>query len=106
MERRAVRFEIVRERVHADRCSHVRRQPERQLRIGDYQRRLHARVKSEAMARGLMCYPSGGTIDGTKGDHVLLAPPYIVTDSELEQIVDRLAAAIDAALAKADQAAA
>jgi adenosylmethionine-8-amino-7-oxononanoate aminotransferase len=70
------------------------------------ERRLHARVKSEAMARGLMCYPSGGTIDGTKGDHVLLAPPYIVTDSELEQIVDRLAAAIDAALAKADQAAA
>jgi adenosylmethionine-8-amino-7-oxononanoate aminotransferase len=70
------------------------------------ERRLHARVKGEAMARGLMGYPSGGTIDGTRGDHVLLAPPYIVTDGELEQIVDRLAAAIDAALAKADQAAA
>jgi hypothetical protein len=68
--------------------------------------RLHARIRSEAMARGLMCYPGGGTIDGTRGDHVLLAPPYIVTDGELELIVERLAAAIEAALATADQAAA
>ena len=36
---------------------------------------LHARVKKEAMVRGLMCYPMGGTIDGQRGDHVLLAPP-------------------------------
>lgn len=70
------------------------------------ERRLHARIKTEAMARGLLCYPGAGTIDGTRGDHVLLAPPYIVTDTELELIVDRLAAAIDAALATADQAAA
>jgi adenosylmethionine-8-amino-7-oxononanoate aminotransferase len=70
------------------------------------ERRLHARIKSEALARGLMCYPNGGTIDGARGDHVLLAPPYIVTDSELELIVDRLAAALDAALATVDQAAA
>src|SRR5690349_13152647 len=40
--------------------------------------KLHARIKREAMARGLMCYPMGGTIDGRQGDHVLLAPPYIV----------------------------
>jgi adenosylmethionine-8-amino-7-oxononanoate aminotransferase len=70
------------------------------------ERRLHARIKSEAMARGLLCYPGGGTIDGTRGDHVLLAPPYIVTDRELELIVDRLGAAIEAALATVDQAAA
>src|SRR5918995_5595494 len=70
------------------------------------ERRLHARVKSEALARGLMCYPNAGTIDGVRGDHVLLAPPYVVTDRELELIVDRLAAAIDAALATVDQAAA
>jgi adenosylmethionine-8-amino-7-oxononanoate aminotransferase len=70
------------------------------------ERRLHARVKSEALARGLMCYPNAGTIDGVRGDHVLLAPPYVVTDAELELIVDRLAAAIEAALATIDQAAA
>jgi adenosylmethionine-8-amino-7-oxononanoate aminotransferase len=61
--------------------------------------RLHARVKAEAMARGLMVYPMGGTIDGREGDHVLLAPPFIVTDDELDQIVARLVTAVDAALA-------
>jgi adenosylmethionine-8-amino-7-oxononanoate aminotransferase len=70
------------------------------------ERRLHARVKSEALARGLTCYPNGGTIDGTRGDHVLLAPPYVVSDADLKAIVDRLAAAIDAALATVAQAAA
>jgi len=61
--------------------------------------RLHARVKAEAMARGLMVYPMGGTIDGREGDHVLLAPPFIVTDGELDEIVGRLSGAVDAALA-------
>ncbi|HEY2862331.1 MAG TPA: aspartate aminotransferase family protein [Casimicrobiaceae bacterium] len=61
--------------------------------------RLHARVKAEAMSRGLMTYPMGGTIDGRLGDHVLLAPPFIVSDDELGIIVDRLTAALDAAIA-------
>jgi hypothetical protein len=46
-----------------------------------------------------MCYPGGGTIDGTKGDHVLLAPPYIVGTDQLDTIVERLGEAIDAATA-------
>ena len=62
---------------------------------------LHARIKREAMARGLMVYPMGGTIDGRQGDHVLLAPPFIVTDDELDQLTARLAGAIDAAIAQA-----
>lgn len=62
-------------------------------------RRLHARVRAEAMARGLMCYPMGGTVDGSHGDHVLLAPPYIIDEGEIAVLVDRLGAAIDAALA-------
>ena len=44
---------------------------------------LHRRVKQEAMARGLMVYPMGGTIDGKRGDHVLIAPPFIVTPYRL-----------------------
>ena len=60
---------------------------------------LHARVKREGVARGLMTYPSGGTIDGRAGDHVLLAPPFIVEEAHLELIVDRLHEAIDAAIA-------
>ncbi len=60
--------------------------------------RLNARIKSEAMARGLMCYPMGGCIDGKRGDHVLLAPPFIVTGDEIDIIVERTGDAIDAAL--------
>jgi hypothetical protein len=65
----------------------------------DPKRALHAAVKREAMARGLLVYPMGGTIDGERGDHVLLAPPFIVTEDELTAIVDRLGAAVDAAIA-------
>ena len=63
------------------------------------ERRLHADVKRACLARGLMTYPMGGTIDGRSGDHVLLAPPFIVEDEHLELIVERLHAAIDAAVA-------
>jgi adenosylmethionine-8-amino-7-oxononanoate aminotransferase len=63
--------------------------------------KLHARIKAEAMARGLMCYPMGGTIDGRLGDHVLIAPPYIVTTAEIGELTDKLGAAVDAALANA-----
>jgi len=61
--------------------------------------KLNAKVKKAAMVRGLMVYPMGGTIDGTRGDHVLLAPPFIVTASQIDEIVDRLGSAVDDALA-------
>jgi adenosylmethionine-8-amino-7-oxononanoate aminotransferase len=64
--------------------------------------KLHARVKRECMARGLMTYPMPGTIDGRRGDHILLAPPFIVEDSHLELNVDRMHGAIDAAIASLD----
>ena len=59
---------------------------------------LHARIKKEAFARGLMVYPMGGTVDGRYGDHVLLAPPFIARDSELALIAQRLHEAIEAAI--------
>lgn len=60
--------------------------------------KIHAKVKAEAMTRGLMCYPGGGTIDGKRGNHILLAPPFIIDDSHVEEIVTKLGEAIDAAL--------
>jgi adenosylmethionine-8-amino-7-oxononanoate aminotransferase len=63
--------------------------------------KLHARVKREAMARGLMVYPMGGTVDGARGDHVLLAPPFIVDAGVVDAVVERLGEAIDAATAGA-----
>ena len=62
--------------------------------------KLHARVKREAMVRGLMVYPMGGTVDGARGDHVLLAPPFIVDAPLVDTVVERLGEAIDAATAK------
>ncbi len=62
------------------------------------ERKLHAAIKAEAMARGLLVYPMGGTIDGQHGDHVLLAPPFIATPADLSEIVSRLSEAVDAAL--------
>jgi adenosylmethionine-8-amino-7-oxononanoate aminotransferase len=60
--------------------------------------KLHARIKQQAMGQGLICYPGGGTADGDSGDHVLIAPPFNVTDSQLEQIVASLGSAVDAAI--------
>ncbi|MDT4825092.1 putative aminotransferase [compost metagenome] len=56
---------------------------------------VNARLKKDAMARGLLCYPFGGTVDGRQGDHVLLAPPYIATRDHLQEIVARLTASVD-----------
>ena len=55
---------------------------------------------AEAMARGLMVYSMGGTVDGARGDHVLLAPPFIVDASLVDTIVERLGDTVDAATAK------
>jgi adenosylmethionine-8-amino-7-oxononanoate aminotransferase len=60
--------------------------------------KLHAAIKREAFQRGLMVYPMGGTVDGKRGDHVLLAPPFICTARDIETVVGRLAEAIDGAL--------
>ena len=62
--------------------------------------KLNQRIKREAIADGLMVYPMGGTVDGQFGDHVLLAPPYIVTEAEVDTIASKLAGAIDRAIAE------
>ncbi|WP_226574459.1 aspartate aminotransferase family protein [Acuticoccus sediminis] len=61
----------------------------------DPKAKTHARIKSAAFARDVMCYPMGGTIDGVHGDHVLLAPPFIVTPGDVDEIADRIAAAVN-----------
>jgi adenosylmethionine-8-amino-7-oxononanoate aminotransferase len=57
--------------------------------------KVHAKLKAAAMAHGLMCYPQGGTVDGVVGDHVTLAPAFIINESHVAEIADRLGAAID-----------
>lgn len=60
--------------------------------------KLHAQVKKQGFSRGLMVYPMGGTVDGWYGDHILLAPPFIAGEADLALIVERLSAAVDAAI--------
>ena len=60
--------------------------------------KLNQRVKAEAMARGVVVYPMLGTIDGVHGDHIVLAPPFIATDAEIDEIIEAVAAAIPAAI--------
>jgi adenosylmethionine-8-amino-7-oxononanoate aminotransferase len=62
-------------------------------------RGVAGKIKKAAFAEGLICYPMAGTIDGRRGDHVLLAPPFIIADSQLDELVDKLDAAIGSALA-------
>ncbi len=60
--------------------------------------RVHARLKQAALAQGLLCYPMGGTVDGERGDHLLLAPPFIVDDTQLDELVEKLGRALDVTL--------
>ena len=60
---------------------------------------IAARIKKEAFAAGLICYPMSGTIDGQRGDHVLLAPPFIIEDAQVDELVDKIFGAIDRAIA-------
>ncbi|MEI6301065.1 MAG: aspartate aminotransferase family protein [Betaproteobacteria bacterium] len=62
------------------------------------ERRLHAAIKQKALDNGLLCYPMGGTIDGRLGDHVLLAPPYILTSAQLDEMLEKLGRSLDEAL--------
>ncbi len=59
---------------------------------------LWARVRQAAFDGGLICYPSGGNVDGWNGDTVILAPPYNATDEDLDEIADKLDRAIRSAL--------
>lgn len=66
----------------------------------DPSHRLHARIKALAFEDGLICYPMAGTIDGRWGDHVLLAPPFIIETAQIDELVTKLARAIGRATAE------
>ncbi|KIC31812.1 aspartate aminotransferase family protein [Leisingera sp. ANG-S5] len=55
---------------------------------------LAGKIKKAAFQAGLICYPMSGTRDGRKGDHILLAPPYIITGEQITEVVDKVETAI------------
>jgi adenosylmethionine-8-amino-7-oxononanoate aminotransferase len=64
----------------------------------DPSRGIAAKIKKAAFAEGLICYPMSGTIDGRQGDHILLAPPFIIEDDQLDELTDKLERALKAVL--------
>ncbi len=64
----------------------------------DPSKKVAARLKSKAMENGLICYPMSGTVDGERGDHVLLAPPFISTEAQIDELIGKLSTSLDAVL--------
>jgi len=56
----------------------------------DPSRSIAAKVRKTALAHGLICYPLPFTRDGKTGDHVLLAPPFTVTDAQTDDLAELL----------------
>ncbi len=52
-------------------------------------------IKKAAFEAGLICYPMSGTIDGLNGDHVLIAPPFIIQDEQIDELTGKLSTAFD-----------
>jgi len=63
--------------------------------------KLHAKIKKKAMENLLMVYPMGGTVDGINGDHILVAPPFIIDEENVAQITERLSKSIKSEIQEA-----
>ena len=57
------------------------------------------RVQAAALERGVVTYACRGTVEGTRGDHLLFAPPLVLTETQADEIVEVLGASVDAAMA-------
>ncbi|MEM6481851.1 MAG: aspartate aminotransferase family protein, partial [Pseudomonadota bacterium] len=60
---------------------------------------LAGKIKKIAQENGLICYPMAGTRDGQNGDHILLAPPFIISDEHVVELVHKLSLSVDKAIA-------
>ena len=61
--------------------------------------RINTRLELQGLENGLMCYPIGGSFDGVTGDRALLAPPYIISEAQLDEVVDKLTYSLDQVVA-------
>tara|TARA_B100001741_G_C16297229_1_gene479563 strand:- start:291 stop:707 length:417 start_codon:yes stop_codon:yes gene_type:complete len=56
----------------------------------DHNLKIHAKIRAKGMENGLISYPSGGTVDGQSGDHILIAPPFIIEENQISELVEKL----------------
>lgn len=66
--------------------------------------RISDRLRHHALEAGLAIYPSSGTVDGRVGDHVIIAPPFIVTAADVEEIIERLQVGVEKTFHEVDTA--
>ena len=62
--------------------------------------KIHNQIQRAAMENGLLCYGMGGTIDGRRGDHVLLAPPYNLDGAQQQELTEKFASAVTSVLSR------
>ena len=62
-----------------------------------FQKKLNiaGKIKKQALDIGLICYPMQGTADGVEGDHILIAPPFIINEDEINELSTKLKSTID-----------
>lgn len=65
----------------------------------DPSRQFARALRMAGLENGLICYPGSGTVDGARGDHVLIAPPFIIDEGGIDELVEKLARSLDQALA-------
>ena len=56
---------------------------------------IAGKIKKKALDLGLICYPMQGTVDGIVGDHILIAPPFIINENEMNEISEKLKSTIE-----------
>ena len=56
------------------------------------------RLKQVAQKNGLLCYPMSGTIDGKHGDQNILALPFIISETKMDLLIDKLSKSLDEVL--------
>ena len=56
--------------------------------------KIAANIKRSAFEAGLICYPMSGTRDGKWGDHILLAPPFIIDEKQVVELVEKVAVSL------------
>lgn len=56
--------------------------------------KVNALIAGRAFEKGLITYPGGGGADGIRGDHILIAPPFVITEDQIDFLVSILDEAI------------
>ena len=57
--------------------------------------KIAANIKRAAFEAGLICYPMSGTRDGKRGDHILLAPPFIIDEKQVAELIEKISVSLE-----------